>query len=140
EWCVVRGCRWWRYGPQRWRERDRREPRTTHHAVQVSRARTYDVTGVVPVPLGVTGNTPDSGSSGCQGGRPSRATGYSAGLPPSVPFGVPLGGNLSIADERLKRSQAPSTTPMLLYFTRQLIRQAKMKARSQSGGPVRPQR
>src|SRR5438552_12965339 len=36
--------------------------RTTHHAVQVSRARTYDVTGVVPVPLGVTGNTPDSGS------------------------------------------------------------------------------
>src|SRR6059036_985708 len=36
--------------------------RTTHHAVQVSRARTCSVTSVIPVPLGVTGNTPDSGS------------------------------------------------------------------------------
>src|SRR5437667_12753787 len=73
--------------------------RTTHHAVQVSRARTYDVTGVVPVPLGVTGNTPDSGSSGCQGVRQSRTTGYSVGSSSSVPLSVPLLLNLSISVE-----------------------------------------
>src|SRR5438046_723434 len=57
EWCVVFSDEGRAAAESRWGC-----AATTHHAVQVSRARTYDVTGVVPVPLGVTGNTPDSGS------------------------------------------------------------------------------
>src|SRR5207237_6698985 len=46
---------------------------------------------LVSVPLGVIGNTPDSGTTGCQGVRRSRTTRYDAGSGASVPVSVPLG-------------------------------------------------